>query len=306
MDSVLKKILDNNLTEPGCVAIVYDKLKYIYNNKYSLNHRYEIGSLTKLFTAELLASAAMQNIVDLNAPLNTYLEVRKNSYSPSILQILTHHSGFLRDYFELIPIIKCILKKDAYVVNSRNVIKKRLLKIKLNSSESGYNYSNFGYAVLGLVLEQVYGTRYDLILRKYLDDHSLSNTGINIQQGKDYWCWNMDDAYIAAGGLISTLEDMISFAQIILRQDKSLATRRFKHKPFSKDCDFDYIGMSWRIREDGTCFHTGLTANFNSYISINKDSNSAVLVLLSNDKNKVQCQKSAIIAKSIEAILKKF
>lgn len=40
----------------------------------------------------------------------------------------------------------------------------RLASISLSEEKYGFNYSNFGYAVLGLVLEKIYNEEYQTII----------------------------------------------------------------------------------------------------------------------------------------------
>ncbi len=67
-------------------------------------YTYEIGSLTKTFTAALINKAIREGKVDLNATIDAYLSLPEGKHYPTILALLTHTSGYKGYYFE-IPMI---------------------------------------------------------------------------------------------------------------------------------------------------------------------------------------------------------
>lgn len=85
--------------------------------------------------------------------------------------------------------------------------------------EKSFKYSNFGYAVLGLVLEKVYNQDYKILLNDFAQNElGLGNTKISDKSGDlgNYWDWNDDDAYLPIGAITSNIEDMLLYAQIQL------------------------------------------------------------------------------------------
>ena len=64
------------------------------NNYQSI---FEIGSITKVFTANLLAKAVIDNKVKLNENINDYLNIKfKNDISISFKSLANHTSGLPR------------------------------------------------------------------------------------------------------------------------------------------------------------------------------------------------------------------
>src|SRR6187401_1155897 len=59
------------------------------------NTQYRLGSITKTFTAAALMQLRDRNVVDLDAPLDTYLPGA--ALAPSIRRLMTHMSGLQRE-----------------------------------------------------------------------------------------------------------------------------------------------------------------------------------------------------------------
>jgi CubicO group peptidase (beta-lactamase class C family) len=109
---------------------------------------------------------------------------------------------------------------------------------------STYSYSNFGFAVLGLALEKVYGEPFEELLprltaRLGCGEIRLPRDGDLVAKGLAVAPWKMA-AFAPAGAATATLDAMITFAQINLNPNRaaelSMAIqerRRYRtHPPF--------------------------------------------------------------------------
>ena len=86
--------LKNNKNAIISIA-VYDEngITYnVYGAEYNLNFDYEIGSITKTFTAMLISKAIDEGRINLDDNISNYLEL-ENRYYPTIEEIITHTSG---------------------------------------------------------------------------------------------------------------------------------------------------------------------------------------------------------------------
>ena len=269
-------MLDSKLQlENGAIAVIQDG-EISTSLASESNFEFEIGSLTKLFTAELIAEHIRRGNLTLETTIDDFFYMPPNSYIPTIKDLLSHFSGYEKDYFELFPLIRCLLGFDKYLINTKSVVCSRLRSEKLKAPR--YLYSNFGYAILGLVLEQLESKNYKDILLTYCRRIGMEHTNINTQSNKHLWDWDDRDCFIAAGGMTSTINDMAKFALMLSQQNCNLHTC---DKLMNLEQPHDLgVGMSWKIRKDGTAYHTGRTANFNSYMSINKALRKSVVVLL--------------------------
>lgn len=250
-------------------------------------HTYEIGSLTKTFTATLINKAINEGKINLNSTIDSYLQLPNGNEYPTVEELLTHTSGYKGFYFES-PMICNFFKRrnDFYNITKEMVLTKTS---KLNMKKKGYsfNYSNYGYAVLGLVLEAVYNTDYKTLLNDFLHNElGLTDTKISDKGGGlgNYWNWNDNDAYLSAGAVTSNITDMLTYAQMQFKCDlchKCLKSINASTKSFkAMDINMDEIGMSWLIdNKNSVIWHNGGTGNYNSYLGFSSEKKTAVVIL---------------------------
>lgn len=252
---------------------------------------YEIGSLTKTFTAALINKAVKEGKINIDDSIAKYLSLPSNKKYPTIKELLTHTSGYKSHYFER-SMIKNFFKgrNDFYGVSKDSVLKK-VCKISLKQDDYKFNYSNFGFAVLGLVIENVYNCDYVTLLNDFAQKElGLSSTKISDKSGNlgNYWDWDKNDAHLPAGAITSNIEDMLLYAKMQL-EEKSLFDDC--HKSLKKvdgsnkmsksiGINIDEIGMSWIIdTENNLVWHNGGTGHYNSYLGFNKKTGNGVVVL---------------------------
>jgi CubicO group peptidase (beta-lactamase class C family) len=285
----------------GVAGIVQDGNVQVFSNEVSDEcfDLFEIGSLTKTFTAALVQQEIDNSEISLNDRIDCFFNLPKIRIYPTIGELLTHHAGYKKDYFEIIPIVRCILGLDKSIVFPRWTIMKRIFLT--GPGKKQYCYSNFGYAVLGLVLENIHSQSYPVILNEYLAKNGLLNTGINISDAPGFWRWSKRDAFTAAGGITSCLNDMLRYVKILM-EDKSPNSELLLLKKTLDVSEENCVGlgMSWKIRSDSTAFHTGCTGRFNSYVSINTTTRTGIIVLLNSPYDKVFSAKD--IGNSIETM----
>lgn len=254
-------------------------------------HTYEIGSLTKTVTAALVNKAVLEGIIDIDSPLDKYIELPPKEHYPTIRELLTHTSGY-KPYYIDGPMIKYHFtkKNDFYGVGDSDIIK-RLEKESIAPQDYTYNYSNFGYAVLGLVLEKAYATEYSTLVNEYLQNELLmKNTKLSEGDGdlKNCWEWQPGDTYLAAGGITSDIEDMLIYAKRQLEENEEQKNAHTALKLFDANTD-RYKSMGIRIdgtaygwicdTESGIMWHNGGTSDYNAYLGFSSKDNTAVVVL---------------------------
>lgn len=251
---------------------------------------YEIGSLTKTFTAAMVSKAAQEGKIDLNATIDQYLSLPEENVYPTITALLTHTSGYKSHYFESPMISNFFTGKNSFFRVTKTMVVNKLSELSVPSEDYPFNYSNFGYAVLGLILEEVYGDDYATLANQFAKELNLSHTHLSTQDGDlgKYWDWSDGDAYLPAGGLTSDINDMLTYAQFQLDEIGYFADC---HKELRKinvtseqyealGINMDAISMAWIIdSENGVMWHNGGTGNYNSYLGFRMDKNVAVIVL---------------------------
>lgn len=256
-----------------------------------LEHTYEIGSLTKTFTAALLNKAIGEGRIALNDGLERYLPLPEGNSYPTIEALLTHTSGCRGFYFASPMVANFFSGRNSFYAVSKAMLLEQAGRLNLPEKTYPFRYSNFGYAVLGLVLESVYQQDCTTLLNDFAQNElGLKKTKISDGRGDlgKYWDWQPDDAYLPAGGLTSTIEDMLAYAKLQLEEAPAVARCREELREIggtSADYEamgirMDAVGMAWiHDKENDFIWHNGGTGHYNCYLGFCPAKGQAVVVL---------------------------
>lgn len=254
-------------------------------------HTYEIGSLTKTMTSALISKAIDEGLISLDDTIDTYLDIPDEKHYPTIIQLLTHTSGYKAYYFET-PMIKSFFTggNDFYGITDKMVLN-QISKINLKNQEYSFNYSNFGYATLGLVLEAVYDTEYTDLLNEFLQKE-LGLTATMISDGSgdlyNFWDWKDGDAYMSAGAVTSNMDDMLIYLELQMKDEgyfkrchESLIEINASTKTYeAMGIRMDEIAMAWIIdKGNNIIWHNGGTDDYNCYMGFNVETQTGVVIL---------------------------
>jgi CubicO group peptidase (beta-lactamase class C family) len=192
-----------------------------------LDTRLKNGSMNKMFTATAAVTLVQSGKLALDAPLGKYLTDYPNAALASKVTIhhLLTHTGGTGDFFGAqFTAHRMDLKthKD-YVA----LFGKRDLFFEPGSQ---WSYSNYGFILLGAVIERVSGQSYFDYVRDHVykpagmtstgsepEDQVLPNTAVGYTKraGSHEWQANTDSLgyrAMAAGGGFTTVEDLLRFA----------------------------------------------------------------------------------------------
>jgi CubicO group peptidase (beta-lactamase class C family) len=259
---------------------------------------FEIGSISKTFTAILFADAIEKGKVNLEDPASKYLpdSIPPLAYEgvPVVLKNLSNHtSGIPRMPNNFHPAdpgdpYKDYDDRDLYSFY-KNFTLTRKPGVQLE-------YSNLAAGTLGVILEKVNKKNYqDLIVETICDPLGMSDTREWIrkndssrfakgytEEGKYNTPWNFE-AFAPAGSIRSTTADMLIYANANLGvAPKSLEKAiRLTHTVTFMDST-NTIGLGWfyiRPGRDRVLFHNGGTGGYRTYIAINLEKKFAVVVL---------------------------
>jgi D-alanyl-D-alanine-carboxypeptidase/D-alanyl-D-alanine-endopeptidase len=265
------------------------------------NTIFEIGSVTKVFTATLLAAMVEQGLVALDDPVQRYLPVGVDlpvrGRRITLADLATHTAGlprlphgfFLRSLRH---------RRNPYAWFTVGDLYAGLPATRLREPGGRPCYSNLGYGLLGHVLALRAGRGYEqLVQERICGPLGLEDTGVSVsaaargrfaqghdRRGRPVPHWDLP-VLAAAGGLRSTVADLLSFLRLQLGEgDAALAraaaltqTTRSRHRgvPF---------GLGWtRLpllgSEHELLFHNGGTGGFRSFVGFVPASATAVAVL---------------------------
>lgn len=258
----------------------------------STKYDYEIGSISKTFVGLMLSKAIEENKINIKAPISEYLDLGKDKYYPTIERLITHTSGYKSYYLNKQMVSNHFLQNNDFYGINKNEILNRVKAIDLKDMDYQFNYSNFGIAVMGLVLEQVYNKDFVTLMNEFIENElKLKATKVAAGVGNldGYWSWKEEDGYIPAGAIISNIEDMAQYLKYFMdSQDNYISSTYAELKTIKANnpiyeilnIRMDKVGMTWMIDEkNNIIWHNGGTSNFNSYIAFNKDKNIGVVVL---------------------------
>ncbi|MGM0667288.1 MAG: serine hydrolase domain-containing protein [Bacteroidota bacterium] len=224
------------------------------NEKSKASSRYLIGSLTKVFTAVAVMQLYEDGLLDLDAPVTDYIpQFSINQRFPgsepiTVRSILTHHAGLPGDIF--------LHKFSANPTQFRDVLD------YLNNSHTCFpvgkikSYSNLGYALLGILIEEVSGLSYtEYVKDSIINPLEMYNTGFYLSvDNKDDFSLAYDRSGkavleypifdVPAGGIYSTVEDMVKFGQVFIGNNGSILREttidemfRLQNKDIAADLD---------------------------------------------------------------------
>lgn len=254
-------------------------------------HTYEIGSVTKTFTAALINKAIIEGKINIDDTIDKYLSLPDGNEYPTIKELLTHTSGYKGYYFESPMISNFFMGRNDFCGIKKEMVIDKAGSLSVDKENYNFTYSNYGYAILGLVLEAIYDTDYTTLANNFAQDElGLTDTQISDKSSDlgNCWDWEANDAYLSAGAITSNISDMLSYAQMQVDSTpyfsechKSLKTINATTKNNkTMGINLDEIGMSWIIdNENGIIWHNGGTGNYNSYIGFNPETGTAVVVL---------------------------
>lgn len=256
-------------------------------------YTYEIGSVTKTFTCSLLCKAIADGKVTLSDSIGKYMDIPKEKYYPSFERLVTHTSGYKEYYFDWQMARNFFQRQenDFYGI-STNTLNKQISQHNVQDKIYQFKYSNFGISAVGSALANIYKSDYLTIMNDFVSNElQLEHTKISQARGdlQGYWNWKHDDAYIPAGGLVSTIGDMMKYVDLHMGEEipylamghHEIANVNATSKQYEKiGIRIDSVGIGWMIdTQNKIIWHNGATSNFNSYISFDKQNQIGVVIL---------------------------
>lgn len=220
-----------------------------------------IGSVTKQFTGAAILKLEMMGKLSVQDPIGKYFpQVPADKQGITLHHLLTHSAGF-----------PGAIGDDYASVNTADFTKMAMEQPLLFKPGSAYEYSNVGYSLLGIIVEQVSKEPYEVFLNKNLfKPAGMSQTGYVLPKfkseqvatgyrGERNWGkineknWASDGPYWhlrANGGILSTVEEMYKWHQALLG-DKIL-NQAAKTKYYGRHIEEgegagSYYGYGWAI-----------------------------------------------------------
>ena len=273
-----------------------ENAKVLPNREYI----YDIGSISKAITGHLFARAIHENLItlaDLDTSIDRFLDLPHKNYYPTIRRLLTHTSGYKYQYAYFTPPKPDPFANPFYGV-TRGMTLHHVRTINLENKDYKFDYSNFGLAVAGMALENIFDKDYTSLVNGYFRNLGLNSTRVGNGTGNlsFHYRWNNDNPYIAAGGIVSTVGDLMKFAQ--MQMDNTIPYAEYAYRTWAENLDtvFDFpeignhtdaMGLGWHIdTSSNIIWHGGALDTFCTYMGFNVNEGIAVVVL-SNIRSRI-------------------
>ncbi len=257
---------------------------------------YEIGSISKVFTSLLLASASVRGEVNLNEPA----EVDGVTPLPKFdgdaitwLDLSTHRSSLPR----LPDNMENVVGDDPYATYDSAKASAFLQRHPLSSKPgSKPEYSNFAVSWLGHLLARKSDSTYDALLRDRIsqplgmDDTVVELTKEQLARlatphsttGVGGSRWGFADLP-GAGGIHSTTTDMMKFMDAQLHPPAGDVGRSIElawKQHAAGDAANFAMGLGWMIaRDNSTRWHNGQTGGYHAAMFVSRDLDCGVVVM---------------------------
>lgn len=266
--------------------------------------QYEMGSVTKVFTALLLAESERLGKVSRLDPAAKYLLPAADPDQAALatitlLSLTTHTSGLPRLPSNMGP--NPDGNPDPYAAYNRIMLVSALRKDGRGAKAGEMAYSNFGAAVLGEALAAAWGTSYsDALQTHVLGPLGMRATSLGIAglpapenlapahvRGVRVPNWTQQ-AFAAAGGMRSTARDMAVFLAACLGSGGALReSLSAVVQPQHAADDDEQIGMGWFLAgspEKPVIWHSGATAGSHSFVGYCPRTGTGIALMLNDQR----------------------
>jgi len=261
---------------------------------------FEIGSITKAFTAILLADMVAKGEVAFDDPVAKFLpegEVTmptRGGKEITLLDLSTHRSALPRMPDNFAPADATNPYADYTIDQMYEFLSNHKLRRDIGAEAE---YSNLGVGLLGHVLVRVNGSSYEELAReRILDPLGMSETAITLSDSMRHWLVKGHDqtgnvvsnwdiaALEGAGALRSKVNDLLKFiaANTGPAESSLEEAMRVSHEvrnSFSGNMD---IGLNWIILntgDDKVIWHNGGTGGYHAFAGFDPDRGVGAVVL---------------------------
>jgi CubicO group peptidase (beta-lactamase class C family) len=264
---------------------------------------FEIGSIGKVFTALLLARLAEDGVLSLDQPIRPLLAPHLKlkdwqGREVTLLHLATHTATLPRASRRMLDHARRNPTNPYrdYTLDDLHADLEEFVPGKEVGRK--FEYSNFGYGVLGHLLWRIANESYEaLLLGRVCHPLGMNDTVITLSEqqrsrlaqgvffGRPASLWDMP-VLAGAGGLRSTAADMLQLVQIAMGARRSVldAALAATLEPRVRASDTLSIGLAWHRTAAGTgdvVWHRGETGGMRGFIGFVRE-RALGLVLLAN------------------------
>ena len=262
---------------------------------------FEIGSITKNFTATTLADMVVKGEVKLDDPVAKYLPSSarvptRNGRAITLVDLATQSSGLPRMPSNFAPKDQSNPYADYTEQQAIDFVSSYQLERDVGAK---YEYSNLGMGLLGIALSHREGVSYEALVRKHvIDPLGMNDTRVTFtssmrerlalghdEGGAVVSNWDIP-GLAGAGALRSTVSDMLRYLQAYVdpsRTKLAPAIQLAQAKRYATDNPNLSIGLAWHILTTAAgsaiTWHNGGTGGYRTFIGFDPARHAGVVVL---------------------------
>tara|TARA_R110002073_G_scaffold128999_3_gene275127 strand:- start:87230 stop:88318 length:1089 start_codon:yes stop_codon:yes gene_type:complete len=273
--------------------------------KVSTTSGFNIGSISKMFTAWGIMKLVEDGKVDLDAPVSKYLKrwnlptSKYNTNKVTIRGLLSHTAGLNVHGYNGHESKKDLTTLTENLSGITNVDEKVNL---VREPESKWDYSGGGYTILQLVIEEVSGTSFEKYMEKTIfKPLKMKNTSFTISKRilrKSAKAYDNKATEIplrlftakAAAGLHTTLEDLIIFANASFSVNPVITRASILQLIQPTELSKGNYGMGYMIMNRFGNFtlsgHGGSNEGWHSGFMLDFASKSGIIILTNGDNGR--------------------
>lgn len=292
-------------------AISCGTTKFRTNDTPNSATLFEIGSITKTFTATAFARMINDGRLKLDEPLSIALgmKVPRKDRDITLLDLATHTSGLPRLPFTALRLLLPNNWSNPYIGFTDDDMANWLGEYEADRAPGIKSaYSNVGVGLLGWALSKQEGTKYEPMIRREVIESlglrdtvqtldadrrrrfahgysSRTTTGV-LRLATENHPWDFCDSMAGCGALRSDACDLLMYARANLGHAESPLEEAMElaHKPQFKVNEVTSIGLAWMKtnRKDWPApvlWHNGGTGGYRSLIALSPSYDCAVVVL---------------------------
>jgi CubicO group peptidase (beta-lactamase class C family) len=263
---------------------------------FGSNTVFEIGSITKTFSANLLFHLQEEGLLDIGKPVTSFLPSLAG-YDSVLNRIVlkdlaSQQSGLPRLPSNLDKIKEYSLMQP-YKYYNREHLYAYLSSLK-NISPGKYGYSNLGFGLLSTIEENASGLTFESLLEKYIfrplsmpasssnRKKTMTDTATGYFYGKPAEYWEFD-CLAGAGAIKSNAADMLSYleAHYSIQDEKFSKIVQKITVPVGPAGPGMQVCYGWHTLEDlkhRAFWHNGGTYGFSTYAAFEPVSKTSIIL----------------------------
>lgn len=313
--SALQELIDSHKVRGAIAMYIEDdkigliRLGEISDERRELPHEsstiFEIGSITKVFTALLVQTLVDEDLLDWDGSISQYLSdvdfMNDEVANVTLRELATHRSGLPRLANNFTETKEPGDPMDPYAKYGEHDLVSYLESFNPLGLTKTYAYSNLGFAILGYIVAKSLDMTYpDALNQRVLHPLEMNNTSAKDDVSEDAglaagysntanmgpWHFNV---HAGAGAIRSTGMDMYKFIRANYREANDSihqALRSIRELQYESNHALGWITES--STHDTTIFlHSGQTGGYASFLAIDPERNRGWVILTTSTESDI-------------------